>query len=263
MTVSTPSPQSRSLWSRLAAIEDGTILRLAFYAMLAGAVSVLVLDYFALNDEQAVSETGHVGDPVLPAVDRPEIDPSSPAFRPHERVVTPHDILSQPLEIVLQAGGLLRLTGTIMPGAAAAFAEEVEQRGSYVETVVLDSPGGSVEDALAIAQVIRDKGYATAVEDGALCASSCPLLLAAGTSRQVAPTASVGVHQIYTAAGEASGLSPAQAMSDAQAITARIARRLTDYAVDPALWVHAMETPPDRLYYLTREELVRYGLSAQ
>jgi hypothetical protein len=30
--------------------------------------------------------------------------------------------------------------------------------------------------------------------------------------------------------------------------------------VDPALWLHAMETPPGRLYYLTSEEQQRYRL---
>ena len=30
--------------------------------------------------------------------------------------------------------------------------------------------------------------------------------------------------------------------------------------VDPALWLHALETPPDRLYYLSPEELTTYKL---
>ena len=35
-------------------------------------------------------------------------------------------------------------TGTIMPGTAKAFADEIDKRGAYVKTVVLHSPGGSL-----------------------------------------------------------------------------------------------------------------------
>ena len=48
----------------------------------------------------------------------------------------------------LVGDGRLIATGTIVPGTADAFAAEVEKRGGYVKTVVLHSPGGSVQDAL-------------------------------------------------------------------------------------------------------------------
>ena len=51
-----------------------------------------------------------------------------------------------------------------------------------------------------------------------------------------------------------------EAMSDAQKTTAMITRHLTKMGVDPALWLHALETPPDRLYYLSPDELVTYRL---
>ena len=53
---------------------------------------------------------------------------------------------------------------------------------------------------------------------------------------------------------------PAQAMSDAQATTARISRHLAEMGVDPALWLHALDTPPQALYYLSPEELADYRL---
>lgn len=261
MTLSASTLRRRPSFLGRIVSDDGFLLRLVFYAMLGGAAWVLVQDYFALNAETAFGETGHGGAPVLPAVERPEIDPSNPAFRPLERITTPQEVLSTPLEIVLGGGGVLRLTGTIYPGAAMAFAEEIALRGDYVETVMLDSPGGSVEDALAIAALIHERGFATGVADGALCASSCPLMLAAGASISVSALASVGVHQIYASAADAQGLGPAQAMSDTQTITARITRHLDAVGVDPALWLHALDTPPDRLYYLTPEELAEYGFS--
>jgi hypothetical protein len=50
------------------------------------------------------------------------------------------------------------------------------------------------------------------------------------------------------------------AMADAQTTTARITRFLAITGVDPSVWVHALETPPDRLYYFTPEELTEYRL---
>jgi hypothetical protein len=49
-------------------------------------------------------------------------------------------------------------------------------------------------------------------------------------------------------------------MSEAQKTTAVITRHLTTLGVDPALWLHALETPPDRLYYLSPDELTTYKL---
>ena len=48
------------------------------------------------------------------------------------------------------------------------FAAEIDKRGGYVKTVVLHSPGGSVQDALQIGRLIREKKFNTEVEDGAL-----------------------------------------------------------------------------------------------
>src|SRR5690606_9054412 len=106
--------------------------------------------------------------------------------------------------------------------------------------------------------------YATRVAPGALCASSCPLAFAGGRERQATPASAIGVHQVYAALeGGAlpSGIKAAgDAMSDAQRTTAAITRYLGRMGIDPALWLHALEPPPDRLYYLTPEELTGYRL---
>lgn len=49
-------------------------------------------------------------------------------------------------------------------------------------------------------------------------------------------------------------------MADAQATTARISRHLAEMGVDPALWLHALDTPPQALYYLSPKELEDYKL---
>ena len=209
----TAAAEKRGVVARLAAISDGAILRTAFYTLLAGTLTVLYIDY----NELTQSDVTGIATPFQPVL--PAFDPDSPDTAPGPAVTTDFDTLRQPLSIVLGNGGILRLTGTIDPGASDRFAAEVEARGEYVTTVAFDSPGGSVVDAMAIGTLISELGLATSVDAGALCASSCPLAFAGGRERQATPQSAIGVHQVYaTVAGVApTGLNAAgDAMSDAQ-----------------------------------------------
>jgi hypothetical protein len=130
--------------------------------------------------------------------------------------------------------------------------------------VEFDSPGGSVSDAIAVGVLIRERGYETNVASGRLCASSCPLAFAGGVERHASDASALGVHQIYAAIDPANipaGLrATGEAISDAQKTTAAITRHLSAMDIDPALWLHALETPPDRLYYLSPAEMTGYRL---
>ena len=246
----------RSLYGRwidrIAAVDDGNILRVAFYALLIGTASVLYVYYRELN----ASEGPGLSNPLQPILP-PAID--SPAQGPMPSVTTSPDVLDKPLEIALGTGGALNLTGTIDPGSAERFAAEIAARGEYVQTVVLDSPGGSVSDALAIGALIQDKGLTTQVNAGSLCASSCPIIFGSGKTRLASREAAIGVHQIYAAALSGDPQSALRAagtaMADAQSTTAEIIAHLSKSGVDPALWLHALSTPPDQLYYFSAEEM--------
>lgn len=247
--------------SAIASIEDGAILRVAFFALLAGTASVLYVDYRELT----ANEGAALAMPSRPIL--PPFDPAGPGDANAPNVTTSPEVLEQPLEITLAPGGELRLTGSVDIGSAERFADEIAARGEYVETVVLDSPGGSVVDALAIGSLIHEKGLATKVAAGSLCASSCPIIFASGKARIASAEAAIGVHQIYAAAlsGEPQNALrvAGTAMSDAQSTTAEIISHLTKTGVDPALWLHALETPPDRLYYFKPEEMTRLNLVTQ
>ncbi|HWV21416.1 MAG TPA: hypothetical protein VN036_10340 [Devosia sp.] len=254
-----PSP---GILARLAAIDDGTVIRAAFFALLLGTASVLYVDF----RELALSEPAPLSPTLMPIL--PPADPAGGVEgRPMPHITSSPEALETPLAITLESGGDLRLTGTIDPGAALRFRAEIEQRGEYVKTVVLDSPGGSVMDALEIGALIQEKGLATKVAAGNLCASSCPIIFASGAERIASADSAIGVHQIYTASlGEASRDAFAVAgiaMADAQSTTAEITRHLTKSGVDPALWLHALDTPPDRLYYFSAEEMQRLKLVTQ
>lgn len=243
----------------LARFDDGLVIRWAFFGMMAGTLGVLGMDLYEMSaqDRSGAPAAPGVALPVLP----PAVESATPGDQgrdPREFLTTDEAALKGSMEFALGAGGVLTAKGTIEPGAALRFAGEVESRGEYVKTVALNSPGGSLEDAMAMARLIRDRGFTTEVADGALCASSCPLILAGGQERRAGARAAVGVHQFYTVGDGPSA--PAQAMSDAQATTARITRHLTEMGVDPALWLHALDTPPRALYYFSVEQLATYRL---
>ena len=250
--------ERRSVFQRLAAIDDGRLVAVAFFVLLAGTVAVLYLDWRELAAANAI-EAALPDMPILPA-----FDPANPSSAPGPAVTADPDTLRQPLRVELGSGGVLSLTGTIDPGSFARVEAELAARGEYVKRIALNSPGGSVDDAVRIGALIEVGGYDTSVDAGALCASSCPLLLAGGKERLASRAAAIGVHQIYAMAnaGEVpTGLAGiGNAMSGAQKTTAVITRFLGATGVDPAVWLHALETPPDRLYYLSPAELQKYRL---
>jgi hypothetical protein len=263
-TIASTRPRAGGLLKRyFARFEEGRIIRAAFFGMLIGTLGVLGLDLKDLVEEnggffpnEATSPTA-VTVPVLPpAVET--TDAVDGGADPRKFIRTEESLLREPIRFALEAGGVLKAVGSIDPGAAQRFAEEVAARGEYVRTISLNSPGGSLEDAMAMARLIRKEGFATEVADGAICASSCPLVLAGGLERHVGDRAAIGLHQFY--AITRADTAPAQAMADAQMTTARISRLLTELDVDPALWLHALDTPPRALYYLSADQMRKYRL---
>ena len=166
----------------------------------------------------------------------------------------PDGAMAKPMTFELVSGGKLMATGTITPGISEAFAAEVSRHGDYIKTVVLNSPGGSVADALTMGRLIREKKFATEVEAGKYCASSCPLVFAAGIERRAGEKAAIGVHQVAAISLVANG-PPRDEMSVAQNISARCQRYLADMGVNLQVWVHAMETPHDKLFVFKPDEL--------
>jgi hypothetical protein len=242
---------------------DDVALRMVFGLMLGTAAGLLALDYADLNASAPAATampfqtTPFQPTPAstLPAIER--------AGREDPTVPLPHfdDKLRAPMTFDLGADGHLIATGAIVPGTAAMFAAEIAKRGSYVTTVVLASPGGSVADALAMGRLIREKRFATEVDAGRSCASSCPLVLAGGTVRRVGVKATIGVHQVSSMASIP--IPAGEGMQDAQIVSAVCQRYLHDMGVDLEVWVHAMETPSERLFYFRPEELLALKLATE
>jgi len=240
---------------------DESILRWVFRSIVVVTIVVLAGDLLELNDR--LGSSGAASPPLDMQQDQPPAPDAPSVLEPLMKRLMPlpqgDRALEQPMQFELRSGGRLYATGTITPGSAGAFADEVERHGEYTKTVVLNSPGGSVADALAMGRLIRARKFATEVEAGKYCASSCPLVFAGGLERRAGERATIGVHQI-AALQPVAALRPGGDMSLAQNISARCQRHLAEMGVDLKVWVHAMETPHDRLFIFRPEELKALNL---
>jgi hypothetical protein len=162
------------------------------------------------------------------------------------------------MRFAARRNGTMLAEGSIDQGAGRRLVNALEASAVPVRRLILNSPGGSLDDAIAMAKILRERGVDTEVPSGALCASSCPLVLAGGLRRFAGAKVAIGVHQFYSVGDRP--LDPVQAMSDAQLTTARISRHLSAMGVSPQLWLHALDTPPRALYYFSHRQMSDYRL---
>jgi hypothetical protein len=152
------------------------------------------------------------------------------------------------------------------------FARGRQLRGT---TIVLDSSGGSVNDALALGRRWRNLGALTTVGTSirtntaqgasthmasvAYCESMCVFLLLSGKTRYVPKTAHVRVHQIWMG-DRAYNARAANYSADDLMIVERDIGRLAKYTFDMGgtgdLLLLSLNVPPwEDLHELSREEL--------
>lgn len=241
------------------------MLWLVFLAMISAAGYVLMLDYRHLQYEGRVAGIEDTGEPVpmTPVSPSDQIRPYIPSSRPVGPGRDAPDLSPFGIETDLQeksamvfridGRGALLGFGTITQGTAEVFEQALLVHEGTITDIVLHSPGGSVQDALSMAQLIRDNELNTQIVANGYCASSCPLVFAGGVEREAHESAWIGVHQVYTPPSTFGSIQ--QGMDQAQRISAQCQQALVDYGVDPALWIKAMETPKNQLYVLTVEEL--------
>jgi hypothetical protein len=78
-------------------------------------------------------------------------------------------------------------------------------------------------------------------------------VFAGGAERRAGDKAVIGVHQV--AAVASASATPRDEMDVAQRISARCQRYLGEMGINLQAWVHAMETPHDRLFVFKPDEL--------
>jgi hypothetical protein len=153
------------------------------------------------------------------------------------------------------------VTGAIAPGDAARLTDYLDGLPEAPATIALNSPGGSVSDALAIGRQLRARGIETRVGSKAVCLSACPYVLAAGAERVVSREAAVGVHQHYF--GQSTVLPAFLAVADIQRGQAEVLTYLHEMGIDPMLVAKAMQTDASDIYILVPQELKDFSLATE
>jgi hypothetical protein len=185
--------------------------------------------------------------PVMPGVG-PVLDPGE---------------MSRPMHFVDAGDGVVSAIGKVVDGTPGTFATFVEELGHPVQVIALNSPGGSVEGAMAFSRQIRGLGISTYVPEGGYCASACPMILAGGKTRSFGKGATVGIHQVYAPnAANPTIETLASSIAEVQRTVARVQSLLEEMGVSSSIWQKALVTGPGELYVLTPEELASSNLAS-
>jgi hypothetical protein len=142
----------------------------------------------------------------------------------------------------------LLISGEIGAASASWFRDRLDEaRLVPGDVVVMSSPGGDLEQAVIMGEVIRSRGLATAVGvidaagkvKSSHCASACVFVFAGGTSRFGVPGSRLGVHRFVSNAVDN------DAVSETQRTTGQILSYLTRMGVSSSAFVEAMSATSD------------------
>jgi hypothetical protein len=251
------------------ALTIGRSLKLIMLLQVAIAALLIVTDIEArwqLNlafDQPAPSGPISPGDQVRrydPTQPRPQF--SNPAINPY--INLPAD-LPQRLEFSLledpDRGTLVMMNGAIELGDAERADAYLASLTDVPDAVAINSPGGIVDEALAVGRLIRDRALNTHILPSMACLSSCPYVLAGGVERHVSITGAVGLHQHYF---ETPGYMPLFfAVEDIQRSQGTTMAYLIEMGIDPGVMVHGLSTPPNDIYVLVENELIESRLATE
>jgi hypothetical protein len=152
----------------------------------------------------------------------------------------------------------LAIRGTIGPAAANWFRDRLDAAHLNAgDVVLLSSPGGDLNQALIMGEMIRSRGLTTAVGVAdasghvrpAYCASACVLVYAGGKTRYGIEGSMLGVHRFVTTA------QVADPVADTQRVAGSVLSYMTRMGVSSAV-VEAMSQTRDVRWLGAREASV-------
>jgi hypothetical protein len=160
----------------------------------------------------------------------------------------------------------LVLDGEIVPGDAERFAAEIfaaNARGYRLDALRLNSPGGSVWEAMAMAVMVRwVENMATVVQKDSKCESACFGLFAAGWRKYVDPFSDptqISVHSLYQLIGQ-EGM-PNLFLKERGDVTIEAVRLLKALGIPNSIIGKIVTTPPDQVSYLMIDDLGKMGVT--
>ena len=145
--------------------------------------------------------------------------------------------------------GIFGIVGEIDFRTPLSF-ERILENIPNPRVLVLDSPGGSVHSALAVASRVRSMGLKTIVREDDGCYSACSMIFFAGRTRVA--YGELGVHQISYSSGDDDLVSGQFALAD-------IFEVLTEFDVPTEVMAIMLRTPPEKMYVFSHDENVRFG----
>jgi Sel1 repeat len=135
--------------------------------------------------------------------------------------------------------------------ALEALIKSLNDGGRLFSGVRLNSPGGSLLEAVKLAELIRRAKISTIVAIGSKCASACFVAFAAGTEKFVSYSGFVGVH------GASDKLDHETVESGAATVS--MARIVKELGVPASIIGKMVVTPPEELVWLTPDDLRSMG----
>ncbi len=246
--------------------------------------------------------------PTTQAKPATEIKPAAPLVRPSPRIADG----SAPISFALVKGApdacgpgcdsWIAAEGKIDGGAAARFRKFMKQIDKQIGNrklpIYFNSPGGNLEQALAIGNMLRERravarvgrttlrecGFESQESEvctklkqstrelhgdvwtrGAMCNSACPYLILGAASRDIAPDATLAVHSPRVILNFTGGVPTREVRAQAmQRAMARSDQLVLDYihkfGADAGLLTVARSVPFEGMHVLTREEIARFAL---
>jgi peptidoglycan hydrolase-like protein with peptidoglycan-binding domain len=144
---------------------------------------------------------------------------------------------------------VIMLNGEVTHTLDGDFLRALEARPN-ASMLVLNSPGGYVDNALQVAHEVRRRGMDTLVAEGMGCYSACAYIFFAGRNRYV--EGELGVHQISAEVAD---------LVLAQTTLSDVLDALSQFGVEQTIITVMLRTPPEDMYVFTAAEIVELGIN--
>jgi hypothetical protein len=149
---------------------------------------------------------------------------------------------------------IIALSGDVAAGdteAAEALIKTANDGNRLISAVRLDSPGGSLAEAVALAGLIRRAKLPTIVAAGSRCASACFIVFAAGNEKFASYDAAIGVHGVSDKFGHET--------AQTEEATIAMARVASGFGVPPRIIGQMVTTHAHEIAWLTPDDLRGMG----
>jgi hypothetical protein len=167
-----------------------------------------------------------------------------PQMKEHTLIALDRDPMGHIAATPGRDGHSIMLSGAVGAGSAGRF-EDALDGAPGVTTIMLESGGGRIEEAVRIARMIRERKLNTYVESH--CESACTLILLAGTDRAATTRAQIGFHRASSV-----GSNP---QLDA-AVTEEMIEKYRQAGLSDDFLARIRETSATDMWYPTGDELL-------